>query len=381
MSYDNKNPYERLNDGVYSEYINNSILLSSVLVSTAGLNLPGQFNNNNWNINGDTLKALWSDITYLNGNTVSISNGNLLFKSITFKIDIKLSLFGCLTKIKANTNTNIQLQYSNNNITFININNDTDLTTLNLNSATFYIKISGLNNNTVTLTNLYLEIVTKRLNTNDNVILQNKQLDNIVSNFNNLLCEFEAFKSQIQQKMYPVGTVFETLSNTPPDQLLGFGTWQKQENIFRLSSGTRNAGTTGGTSNVTLSIANLPSHNHSVGVDDSQASSTNQVTASTSSQSSNTTSTNTHEHAYYTTQANGTGTSSLRLGGGSTTIKTNFTENNTHLHRFDHTHTIPSHNHTIPKHGHNVYQNNVGSNQSFSILPPFKVFNVYVRTA
>ena len=78
--------------------------------------------------------------------------------------------------------------------------------------------------------------------------------------------------------IYPVGSIYMSINSTDPSLLFG-GTWEQIEDTFLLSAGssytagntggaasinlshshTTNAGTTGGTS---LSIANMPSHNH-----------------------------------------------------------------------------------------------------------------------
>lgn len=78
--------------------------------------------------------------------------------------------------------------------------------------------------------------------------------------------------------IYPVGSIYMSINSTNPSLLFG-GTWEQIEDTFLLSAGssytagntggvaninlshshTTDAGTTGGTS---LSIANMPSHNH-----------------------------------------------------------------------------------------------------------------------
>lgn len=63
---------------------------------------------------------------------------------------------------------------------------------------------------------------------------------------------------------FPVNSLYLSLENTNPSSLWLGTTWQKQENRFLLGAGSNyNLGATGGNSTVTLSIGNLPSHNHS----------------------------------------------------------------------------------------------------------------------
>lgn len=63
--------------------------------------------------------------------------------------------------------------------------------------------------------------------------------------------------------VYPVGSIYMSANNVSPATFLG-GTWEQIKDRFLLSAGdSYSAGSTGGASTVTLSTANLPSHNHS----------------------------------------------------------------------------------------------------------------------
>lgn len=71
--------------------------------------------------------------------------------------------------------------------------------------------------------------------------------------------------SQLLNLIYPVGAIYMSVNNTNPGTLFG-GSWEQIKDKFLLSAGTTyGAGTSGGTASTTLSTANLPSHNHSVG--------------------------------------------------------------------------------------------------------------------
>lgn len=62
--------------------------------------------------------------------------------------------------------------------------------------------------------------------------------------------------------IYPVGSIYMTTSSANPGTIFG-GTWQKIQNRFLLGSGpSRAAGETGGASTYTLTVSNMPSHNH-----------------------------------------------------------------------------------------------------------------------
>jgi len=65
-------------------------------------------------------------------------------------------------------------------------------------------------------------------------------------------------------RIYPVGSVYISVSNTNPGTLFG-GTWEAISGKFLLAQDTNHAaGTTGGEENVTLTLNQMPQHNHAV---------------------------------------------------------------------------------------------------------------------
>ena len=71
-------------------------------------------------------------------------------------------------------------------------------------------------------------------------------------------------KSEIGDLIYPVGSIYMSVNDVNPSILFG-GTWEKIKDKFLLASGdTYNVGTTGGESEHTLTIDEMPSHTHSV---------------------------------------------------------------------------------------------------------------------
>lgn len=67
-------------------------------------------------------------------------------------------------------------------------------------------------------------------------------------------------ESKLEQ--YPVGSIYTSVDSTSPADLLG-GTWEQIEDTFLLAAGsTYAAGTTGGEATHTLTIAEMPSHDH-----------------------------------------------------------------------------------------------------------------------
>ena len=75
------------------------------------------------------------------------------------------------------------------------------------------------------------------------------------------------FSTELQSfllKVYPVGSIYISYNNTNPGTLFG-GTWENYGNgrvLKGINSGT--AGTTGGSSTVTLSMSNIPAHTHDI---------------------------------------------------------------------------------------------------------------------
>ena len=63
--------------------------------------------------------------------------------------------------------------------------------------------------------------------------------------------------------LYPIGSVYISLSSLNPQELFGFGTWEQINDVFLLASGSSfPPNTTGGEANHTLTVSEIPSHNH-----------------------------------------------------------------------------------------------------------------------
>lgn len=62
---------------------------------------------------------------------------------------------------------------------------------------------------------------------------------------------------------YPVGSIYLSVNSTNPSTLFG-GTWQRIQDVFLLAAGSQySAGSTGGEAEHTLTVKEMPSHNHS----------------------------------------------------------------------------------------------------------------------
>lgn len=69
---------------------------------------------------------------------------------------------------------------------------------------------------------------------------------------------------QVLQAVYPVGSIYCSYGSTSPATLFGFGSWTKIEGRFLLgANSTYGLGSTGGSATVTLTVNQIPAHNHS----------------------------------------------------------------------------------------------------------------------
>lgn len=63
--------------------------------------------------------------------------------------------------------------------------------------------------------------------------------------------------------VYPIGSIYISVTNTNPSILFGFGDWEQIKDTFLLAAGDiYNGGSIGGESEHTLTINELPSHGH-----------------------------------------------------------------------------------------------------------------------
>ena len=78
--------------------------------------------------------------------------------------------------------------------------------------------------------------------------------------------ENETFETSILQIVYPIGSIYMSISNANPSDLFGFGTWERIQDTFLLAAGgTYAAGSTGGEATHTLTLDEMPKHGHEFG--------------------------------------------------------------------------------------------------------------------
>lgn len=60
---------------------------------------------------------------------------------------------------------------------------------------------------------------------------------------------------------FPVGSIYHSTKATDPSTFMG-GTWRRLQDVFLYAAGSKSAGSTGGEESHTLTIAEMPTHNH-----------------------------------------------------------------------------------------------------------------------
>lgn len=74
---------------------------------------------------------------------------------------------------------------------------------------------------------------------------------------------FASYIAEYWKTIYPVGAIYLSVSAADPSTLFG-GTWEQITDRFLLAAGDiYGAGSTGGEANHTLTVAEMPEHNHS----------------------------------------------------------------------------------------------------------------------
>ena len=97
-----------------------------------------------------------------------------------------------------------------------------------------------------------------------NAVLASRAVTPDITATNQLLTVLNKIKAEAVLAAHPVGSLYWTSKNENPAVTFGGGTWKQITDKFVLAAGsTYKAESTGGASTVKLTVANLPSHNHS----------------------------------------------------------------------------------------------------------------------
>ena len=198
--------------------------------------------------------------------------------------------------------------------------------------------------------------------------------------------------------VYPVGAVYISFNNTDPSLLFG-GTWQRIKDTFLLANGdTYAANTTGGSATKTITVNNLPAHNHTV---NSSGSHTHSATTSSNGNHTHTRGTmnitgsivnNDAEEAWGgadTFSTSGALSISVKTyphggvftgdsGGGLSAISFNAANgwSGSTSSNGAHTHTV-----SLSGGAHTHTTNNTGGSQPINTMPPYTTVYAWKRTA
>lgn len=205
-------------------------------------------------------------------------------------------------------------------------------------------------------------------------------------------------------KIYPVGAIYWSTKSTSPASLFG-GTWTQIKDRFLLCAGsTYSAGSTGGEAAHTLTVAEMPSHNH--------GGATGGPSTNTSGAATGSTGNNSVGHTHSIPSLSGTAASagghthtinvlSGTFVSGSTTnpfidnsgisATGNLASTGAHTHTVttkasttggisaNHTHSLQKHTHSLNSHTHSITAN--GSSGAHNNMPPYTTYYCWERTA
>ena len=89
------------------------------------------------------------------------------------------------------------------------------------------------------------------------------QLENIYDYLDQVASSINNASSLIGiDNIYPVGSIYMSVNNVDPSNFIG-GEWEQIKDTFLLSAGDNHeAGSTGGSETVTLTVDQIPSHQH-----------------------------------------------------------------------------------------------------------------------
>ena len=203
----------------------------------------------------------------------------------------------------------------------------------------------------------------------------------------------------IWQRAYPVGAIYISTSSTSPGTLFG-GTWERIKDRFLLAAGdTYSAAATGGSATHTLTVSEMPSHNHSFtgsAVTSGGISANHYHSGTSGGQSAgHTHSGPSHTHSIYAESNSAAAWSGQ--GAAKWTPANSWNANtswdyamsaagtgSTGSNSADHTHTTTTGNQSAG-HTHSVTASgsigNKGGGTAFSIMPPYLAVYMWKRTA
>lgn len=99
---------------------------------------------------------------------------------------------------------------------------------------------------------------------NKAVAIKVNDIEESISDISATVSDIEETIAAVWNAIYPVGSIYLSVSSTSPAALFG-GTWEQIKDSFLLAAGdTYTAGDTGGEAEHTLTINEMPEHNHTL---------------------------------------------------------------------------------------------------------------------
>ena len=190
------------------------------------------------------------------------------------------------------------------------------------------------------------------------------------------------FKTALLNFCYPVGSLYWSSNSANPSTLFG-GTWVQIKDKFVWAKGDSDTvGATGGAKTVTLTTANLPSHNHTLNSGNTSSSGTKTTAGFRGVASSDAGSASgwldLRKSSYITGNGDGTIFGKNQTSGGTYDSMSVGYSGDSNLTRF--TFTLPNHSHTSNGYLYGK-TDTTGSGTAVDKMPPYVVKYCWERTA
>lgn len=138
---------------------------------------------------------------------------------------------------------------------------------IRLNEDEYTVGSSSVTLASAVLSGNTVEVIQENMSTNDlpiSTTINSSSTNDTASGTKSVYDYIESVKTALVNTIYPVDSIYISVSSTNPSTLFG-GTWEQIEDTFLLSAGeTYTAGDTGGEATHTLTIDELPSHSHGI---------------------------------------------------------------------------------------------------------------------
>ena len=166
-------------------------------------------------------------------------------------------------------------------------------------------------------------------------------------------------------KAWPVGAIYTSTVPTNPNTLFGFGMWEyiEQGRVLLSQGSSYPVGSTGGSATHTLSVSEIPSHNHE------------STTSSEGGHTHDGTTSSNGNHSHTVPLGDGSNDKIRKLSSSGSDAKTPITTSTTGYH--DHTFTTSSNG----THTHTISISNTGSGAAHNNMQPYLSVYMWERTA